>query len=172
MKRALLVCLLLLALLTIGCSTGIDVSRASSQANFGVQAARMNLWREALFRFRRAVEMNPNDAMVRNNLAVAYEATGDFDKARESYIEALKLDRSNQYIQKNYSRFNDFLGRNKKREQQQQQKQPQKGQPSRPGGRGGAPPLRPPSGPTGPGTQPGTPGIPPPSDRPPAGGIL
>ena len=78
--------------------------------------ARMNLWREALFRFHRAVEINPSDAMARNNLAVAYEANGDFDNARKEYLEALKLDRSNQYIQKNYSRFVEFLSRNKKRQ--------------------------------------------------------
>ncbi|HYM62656.1 MAG TPA: tetratricopeptide repeat protein [Thermoanaerobaculia bacterium] len=168
MKRALLPSWFLLALLalllTTSCAHGVDVGRASDQANFGVQAARMNLWREALFRFRRAVDMNPGDAMLRNNLAVAYEATGDFEKARESYVEALKLDRSNQYIQKNFSRFNEFLGRNKKRQQQQQQ------QPQKPGGRSGAPPSRPPSG-QGPAGQPGAPPIMPPSDRPPHGDI-
>src|ERR1700753_3136722 len=104
-------------LLASGCGHGLDLTRAASQDNFGVQSAKMNLWREALFRFQRAVEINPNDAMARNNLAVAYEANGDFEKARLTYIEALKLDHSNQYIQKNYSRFNEFLGRNKKRQQ-------------------------------------------------------
>ena len=47
--------------------------------------------------------------MAHNNLAVAYEANGDFDNARKEYLEALRLDRSNQYIQKNYSRFVEFL---------------------------------------------------------------
>jgi len=79
--------------------------------------AKQNLWREALFRFRRAVQINPSDSMAHNNLAVAYEANGDFDNARKEYLEALKLDRSNQYIQKNYSRFVEFLSRNKKRQQ-------------------------------------------------------
>ena len=78
--------------------------------------ARMNLWREAMFRFKRAVEINPADAMAHNNLAVAYEANGDFDNARKEYLEALRLDRANQYIQKNYSRYVEFLSRNKKRQ--------------------------------------------------------
>ena len=78
--------------------------------------ARMNLWREAMFRFQRAVEINPSDAMAHNNLAVAYEANGDFESARKQYLEALKLDRSNEYIQKNYSRFVEFLSRNRKRQ--------------------------------------------------------
>lgn len=76
----------------------------------------MNLWREAMFRFQRAVEINPSDAMAHNNLAVACEANGDFDKARKEYLEALRLDRTNQYIQKNYSRYVEFLSRNKKRQ--------------------------------------------------------
>ena len=79
--------------------------------------ARMNLWREAMFRFKRAVEMNPQDAMAHNNLAVAYEANGDFDSALKEYREAIRLDKSNQFIQKNYSRFVEFTSRNKKRQQ-------------------------------------------------------
>ena len=102
--------------LSIGCSHNSDLTRPAAQDNFGVQMARMNLWREAMFRFERAVEINPSDAQAHNNLAVAYEANGDFEKARKEYLEALKLDRSNPYIQKNYSRFVEFLSRNKKRQ--------------------------------------------------------
>jgi tetratricopeptide (TPR) repeat protein len=101
--------------LAAGCASRSDVTRSETQDNFGVRMAKMNLWREAMFRFRRAVEINPNDAMAHNNLAVAYEANGDFDNARKEYLEALKLDRSNAYIQKNYSRYVEFLSRNKKR---------------------------------------------------------
>lgn len=102
--------------LSIGCSHHADLARPAAQDNFGVQMARMNLWREAMFRFERAIEMNPSDAQAHNNLAVAYEANGDFEKARKEYLEALKLDRSNPYIQKNYSRFVEFLSRNRKRQ--------------------------------------------------------
>jgi Tfp pilus assembly protein PilF len=107
-----------LAILAVAaaCSHHTDLRKPASQDNFGVQMARMNLWREALFRFERAVEINPADAMAHNNLAVAYEANGDFDKARKEYLEALKLDRTNQYIQKNYSRYVEFLSRNRKRQ--------------------------------------------------------
>lgn len=103
--------------LLTGCSSGrTDLSRASSQLNFGVKSARLNLWREALFRFRRATEIDPGSAIAANNLAVAYEGNGEFEKARTTYLEALRLDRTNQYIQKNYSRFTEFYARNKKRE--------------------------------------------------------
>jgi Tfp pilus assembly protein PilF len=103
-------------LLALGCSHHSDLSRPATQDNFGVQMARMNLWREAMFRFERAIQINPADAQAHNNLAVAYEANGDFEKARREYLEALKLDRTNPYIQKNYSRFVEFLSRNRKRQ--------------------------------------------------------
>jgi predicted O-linked N-acetylglucosamine transferase (SPINDLY family) len=111
-------CALLLVLSAIaGCSHSSDLSIPKTQDNFGVQMAHANLWREAMFRFHRAVELNPNDAQAHNNLAVAYEANGDYDNALKEYREALRLDRSNQYIQKNYSRFVEFRSRNNKRQQ-------------------------------------------------------
>jgi Tfp pilus assembly protein PilF len=117
MKRVVSLMLLLVSLsLLAGCRHSYDLTRSTNQLNFGVQAARMNLWREALFRFERAVTLNPEDAMARNNLAVAYEGTGEFDKARAAYLEALRLDKTNTYIQKNYSRFTEFVSKNKKRE--------------------------------------------------------
>jgi Tfp pilus assembly protein PilF len=102
-------------LIVVGCGSSGDLSRAQTQRQFGVRMARMNLWREAMFRFQRAVQIEPDNAMAHNNLAVAYEATGDFDGAVKEYREALRLDRSNQYIQKNYSRFVEFTQRGKKR---------------------------------------------------------
>jgi Flp pilus assembly protein TadD len=105
-----------LILFASACSHRMDLSKPSTQDNFGVQMARMNLWREALFRFQRAVQISPDNALAHNNLAVAWEANGDFEKARKEYLEALKLDRSNQYIQKNYSRYVEFLSRNRKRQ--------------------------------------------------------
>jgi hypothetical protein len=77
--------------------------------------AQMNLWREAMFRFQRAVQINPADALAHNNLAVAYEANGDFESAAKEYREALRLDRGNSYIQKNYSRYTEFVSRSKKK---------------------------------------------------------
>lgn len=117
MKRAVhrWVPVLAFSILVLGCGHGTDVSRESTQNDFGVNMARQNLWREAMFRFQRAVQMNPQNAMAHNNLAVAYEANGDFENARKEYLEALRLDRSNDYVKKNYSRFVEFLSRNKKR---------------------------------------------------------
>jgi Tfp pilus assembly protein PilF len=104
-----------LALVSCGSSSG-NLADANTQRRFGVRMAKMNLWREAMFRFKRATQIEPENAMAHNNLAVAYEATGDFDAAAKEYREALRLDRSNEYIQKNYSRFVEFMQRGKKRE--------------------------------------------------------
>jgi len=108
--------LILVSLAAAGCRSSSDTSRPETQRQFGVRMAKMNLWREAMFRFRRAVEIEPQDAMTHNNLAVAYEANGDFDNAAKEYREALRLDRSNEYIQKNYSRFVEFTQKSKKRQ--------------------------------------------------------
>ena len=120
MKRAFTastVAILILVLITSGCSSaGTDTTRSETQRQFGVRMAKLNLWREAMFRFRRAVEIEPADAMAHNNLAVALEANGDFEAALKEYREALRLDRSNQYIQKNYSRFVEFTSKSKKRQ--------------------------------------------------------
>ena len=105
-----------LVVTALGCAHhSADLSRPATQDNFGVQMAQMNLWREAMFRFQRTVELNPSDALAHNNLAVAYEANGDFENAAKEYREALKLDRGNSYIQKNYSRYTEFMSRSKKK---------------------------------------------------------
>ena len=117
MKRA--ASLILSLVLVASCRSSGDTSSAQSQEKFGVQMARMNLWREALFRFQRAATIDPGSAAAQNNLAVAYEANGDFENAAKAYREAMRLDRTNQYIQKNYSRLVEFQSRNKKRQQQQ-----------------------------------------------------
>lgn len=111
------VAILAILVITAGCRSTADTTKSETQRQFGVRMAKMNLWREAMFRFRRAVEIEPDNAMAHNNLAVALEANGDFEGAAKEYREALRLDRSNQYIQKNYSRFVEFTQRSRKRQQ-------------------------------------------------------
>lgn len=106
-----------LSLSASACRSSRTAGPAAEQEDFGVRMARMSLWREAMFRFKRAVEMNPDDAMAHNNLAVAYEANGDFENAAKAYREAMRLDKSNQHIQKNYSRFVEFTTRDRRRQQ-------------------------------------------------------
>ena len=120
MKRAFtasMMAILAALIVVLGCRSSGDTAKSETQRQFGVRMAKMNLWREAMFRFKRAVEMKPEDPMAHNNLAVSYEANGDFDNAAKEYREALRLDRSNEFIQKNYSRFVEFTQRAKKRQQ-------------------------------------------------------
>ena len=118
MRRAFTCSLFVLSFLiaAAGCGSGGDLAKPETQREFGVRMAKMNLWREAMFRFRREVEITPDNAMAHNNLAVALEANGDFDGAAREYREALRLDRSNEHIQKNYSRFVEFTQKAKKRD--------------------------------------------------------
>jgi hypothetical protein len=175
MKRGLCTTLffLILAVAMSSCSHGSSVNRPSTQDNFGVQMAKSNLWREAMFRFKRAVELDPSNAPAHNNLAVAYEANGDFDMAAKEYREALRLDRTNQYIQKNYSRYTEFLSRNKKRGAKDAKATAAAAPPasSRPSGVTSGPSSGPPAGGPVSAATPGTPGsaepMTPPSSAPP-----
>lgn len=81
---------------------------AEEQIAFGVDMAKRGLWREALFRFQRAHQLDPNRPRVLNNLAVAYEAVGDFDSALEHYKLALAADPANRDLKRNYARFVEF----------------------------------------------------------------
>ena len=83
-------------------------SRADSQLDFGIQMAKRGLWNEALFRFSRVLAERPGDARVLNNMAVAYEAIGQFDKALEHYKLALERDSSNRELRRNYAQFVEF----------------------------------------------------------------
>lgn len=79
-----------------------------SQLQFGVKMAKRGLWNEALFRFRAADRLDPENPRIINNIAVAYEALGKFDKALEHYQEAVRAAPSNAELRKNYSRFVEF----------------------------------------------------------------
>ncbi|MGB3564084.1 MAG: tetratricopeptide repeat protein [Thermoanaerobaculia bacterium] len=76
--------------------------------DFGVDMARQGLWSEALFRFQQADKAQPNDGRILNNMAVAYEAVGNFEKALECYKRALQADPGNSELKRNYSAFSQF----------------------------------------------------------------
>ena len=103
MKRALLV---LLLLLVPGPSPAAEKTSAQ-QVKFGIDVAQKGMWREALFRFQRAVEIDPQNPSALNNLAVALEQVGEFQEARENYERALELEPDDLYIQQNYDLFRE-----------------------------------------------------------------
>ena len=81
---------------------------AVAQLEFGVEMAKRGLWSEALFRFKQAEKLDPNAPKVLNNLAVSYEALGRFDLALDYYQKAIRADRLNRDLKRNYSRFIEF----------------------------------------------------------------
>jgi Tfp pilus assembly protein PilF len=83
-------------------------TNTQGQVQFGVDMAQRGLWSEALFRFRQAEKLGDNRASVLNNIAVAYEALGQFDQAQTYYKKALDSDPRNVGLKRNYSRFVEF----------------------------------------------------------------
>ena len=78
------------------------------EMRFGVEAAEHGLWREAIFRWEKFLKDHPESARLRNNLAVAYESLGQFDKAEEQYKKAGELEPGNKEIKDNYESFQEL----------------------------------------------------------------
>lgn len=86
-------------------------SDAKAQVDFGIDVAQRGLWREAIYRWEKAIAIDPTYAAAYNDLAVAYEHEGQFEKAREAYEKALKLEPNNVQIQQNYELFKEINDR-------------------------------------------------------------
>lgn len=80
-------------------------SDARAQVDFGIEVARIGLWKEAIFRWERAIDLDPTYAEAWNNLAIAFEQQGLLEKAREAYETALDLAPDNLAIEQNYDLF-------------------------------------------------------------------
>jgi Flp pilus assembly protein TadD len=92
-----------------------DRSKAKEQVEFGVKVAQNGLWNEALYRWKRASEIDPSYAAAWNNLAIAYEHEGRFEEAKQAYEKAIQLDSKNQLIRQNYDLFKEINERTKRR---------------------------------------------------------
>ena len=91
---------------------------AKKQVEFGISVAQRGLWREAIYRWQRATEIDPSYSAAYNNLAVAYEHEGDFEKARQSYEKAVELDPDNALIKQNYELFKEINDRTTRKDSQ------------------------------------------------------
>ncbi|MCC7417461.1 MAG: tetratricopeptide repeat protein [Acidobacteria bacterium] len=88
---------------------------AKAQVEFGIDVAQRGLWREAIYRWERAVELDPTYAAAYNDLAIAYEHEGQLGKARDAYEKALELDPDNVQIRQNYELFKEINDRSSQR---------------------------------------------------------
>ena len=102
----------LVALASLAATAFADTrTDAKSQVQFGIDVAQRGLWREAIYRWERAVQIDPNYAEAYNDLAVAYEHEGQLDKARKAYEKALELAPNNAQIRQNYELFKEINDR-------------------------------------------------------------
>jgi type IV pilus assembly protein PilF len=86
-------------------------SEAKSQVEFGINVAQRGLWREAIYRWEKATELDPSYAAAYNDLAVAYEHEGQLEKARKAYEKAIELDPNNTQVRQNYELFKEINDR-------------------------------------------------------------
>ena len=106
----------------IRCATPVP----RSQLHFGILAAQRNLWDEAVFRWKKAVELEPGSAAAHNNLAVAYEKKGMLEEAEKEYKIALELNPKNEYIQSNYEKFKQGLDEENEEEEEKKKDEKKK----------------------------------------------
>ena len=90
-------------------------SEAKSQVEFGIRVAQNGLWKEATYRWEKAVSIAQTYAAAWNNLAIGYEQEGRFEDAQKAYEKAVTLDPKNLYIRQNYDLFKEINDRTKRR---------------------------------------------------------
>jgi len=109
--------LALLVFIFVGLASAVSPLRADgrgdakARVNFGVQVAQKGLWREAIFQWEKAVELDPTYASAYNNLGVAYEIQGDMVKAKQAYEKAMALAPKDPQIKQNYELFKEINDR-------------------------------------------------------------
>ncbi len=93
--------LLLTAFLLAGCSA----TRVETEYKFGNKLAKRGLWKEAHYRWTRALRTGQNTAAIHNNIAISLEFQNKLEEAKKEYEEALKLSPGNEYIKRNLGRL-------------------------------------------------------------------
>ncbi|MGD9344263.1 MAG: tetratricopeptide repeat protein [Candidatus Aminicenantes bacterium] len=93
--------LLPIVLSFIQCASSVP----ADQMRFGVEAAKLDLWDEAIFRWKKVLQTDPDSASAHNNLAVAYEKKSLWEEAKKEYEQALKIRPDDKHINANYQQF-------------------------------------------------------------------
>jgi tetratricopeptide (TPR) repeat protein len=83
--------------------------------------AQRGLWREAIYRWERAAQIDPKYAEALNDLAIAYEHEGDSRKARVAYEKASSSNRTTRCIKQNYELFKEINDRTTRKDTQDSQ---------------------------------------------------
>lgn len=104
--------------LALGLTVPLSADRRSeskAQVDFGIELAQKQLWKEAEFRWEKAVELDPTYGAAWNNLAIAYEQQGKFDEAKKAYDKAVAIDPKNTFIRQNADMFLEIYERQNRR---------------------------------------------------------
>ena len=104
--------LITISFLALGCSPLQHHATIDQYNEFAIEAAELQLWNEAVFRWERVLEIDPQYAQAHNNLGVAYEALGKTDEAIEAYKRATELDSTNRFFRFNYRKCRLHVQRN------------------------------------------------------------
>ena len=111
MKARVVLLLAGVAILVASPSFADAKSDAKAQVEFGINVAQRGLWREAIYRWEKATQIDPTYVAAFNDLAIAYEHEGQLDKARKAYERALELDPNNSQVRQNYELFKEINDR-------------------------------------------------------------
>jgi len=104
----LLIIIFLLFSPIVGLQADINSSeQAKKQIELGIKAAKEGFWNEALFRWKKACEIDSNNAAAHNNLAIAFEQAGLFELALQEYEIAFRLAPDEPSIKANISSFKE-----------------------------------------------------------------
>ncbi len=115
MRKLIILTVVALAFSAWPALAGNPRKEAQAQVQFGIDVAQKGLWKEALYRWEKAVEIDPTYAAAYNDLAVACEHEGMFEKARQAYEKALALEPTNASIRQNYDYFKEINDRASRR---------------------------------------------------------
>src|SRR5687767_11440683 len=111
MTRSLAASLAFISAISISPAYADARSDAKAHVEFGIAVAQRGLWREAIYRWEKAIEIDPTYAAAHNDLAIAYEHEGQLDKARKAYEKALELEPNNVQIRQNFELFKEINDR-------------------------------------------------------------
>ena len=115
--KVLAIALVACAVVSIAAPSYADAKGdAKAQVEFGINVAQRGLWREAIYRWEKATQIDPTYVAAYNDLAIGYEHEGQLDKARKAYEKALQLDPNNSQIRQNYELFKEINDRTAQKE--------------------------------------------------------
>ena len=96
---------IIILLAAVSLLAGCSANRVETEYKFGNKLAKRGLWKEAYYRWTRALLGGKETAALHNNIAISLEFQNRLDEAEKEYEKALKLDPNNEYIKRNLTRL-------------------------------------------------------------------